>query len=261
MGIELKNLRFSYGSREILKGIDLTADYGQLIALLGPNGAGKSTLMRCLLGFLQDYRGDILLDGQNVRQLRRTALAKKVAYIPQSAPVVFNYTVLETVLMGATGSLGLLGTPGKDLEARSLALLEQLGIGQRARRGCAELSGGERQLVLLARALLQNARILVMDEPTANLDYGNQNRVMEQVSALVAQGYLVLYSTHDPNQALLYATRAVTLWDGRLLTDGPPATALTEEVLQTIYTIDVRRHTLPDGDTTVEICVPGRRRM
>ena len=112
MGVELQDLRFSYGERQVLKGISFSAGPGELIALLGPNGAGKSTLMRCLLGLLRGFQGTISIDGQDIRSLSRAALSPKIAYIPQSAPAVFNYTVLDTVLMGVTGSLGVLSTPG-----------------------------------------------------------------------------------------------------------------------------------------------------
>ena len=259
MGVELKNVRFSYGERQVLKGIDFSAGEGELIALLGPNGAGKSTLMRCLLGLMKSYDGSISIDGQDVRSLSRPALSKKIAYIPQSAPAVFNYTVLDLVLMGVTGSIGALSAPSKQHEERVMEILEGLGIGRLAQRGCEELSGGERQMALLARALVQDAKVLVMDEPTANLDYGNQNRVMERAAELAAQGYTILFSTHDPNQALLYASRALTLWDGRILTDGAPDQALTEGVLHTLYGIGVRRCALPDENVTV--CVPKRGKI
>lgn len=255
MGIEINGLSFSYGTRQVLREISFFAGAGELIALLGPNGAGKSTLMRCMLGFLKDYSGEIRMDGRDIRDLNRAALAREIAYIPQSAPAVFNYSVMDTVLMGVTGSIGVLNTPGPAHEKRALETLESLGVGHLAGRGCEELSGGERQLVLLARALVQDARVLVMDEPTANLDFGNQNRVMGCVSALSARGYIVLFSTHDPNQALLYASRALTLWDGRILTDGSPEYALTEETLKTLYGIDVRRHSLP-GECGMMVCMP-----
>lgn len=259
MDVELRNVRFSYGERPVLKGISFSAGAGELIALLGPNGAGKSTLMRCMLGFLKGYTGTISLAGQDVRTLSRAALSSKIAYIPQDSPATFNYTVMDMVLMGITGSLGVFGAPGAAQERRAEETLESLGIESLARRGFLQLSGGERQLALLARALVQDARVLVMDEPTASLDYGNQNRVMERVSELAARGYAVLFSTHDPNQALLYATRALTLWDGRLLTDGPPDRALTEDVIRTLYGIGVCRRSLPDVNGGISICVPRKR--
>ena len=260
MSIEVKGLRFAYGERRVLGGIDFSAGEGELIALLGPNGAGKSTLMRCLLGLLKGYEGSVAIDGQDIRALSRPALSKKIAYIPQSAPAVFNYTVLELVLMGATGSIGILSAPGPEHEARAVEILKELGIERLAKRGCGEISGGERQMALLARALIQNARVLVMDEPTSNLDYGNQSRVMERVCTLTEQGYIVLFSTHDPNQALLYAGRALTLWEGRILTDGKPEDALTRDVLQTLYGINVRRCAVTDEYGGVTVCLPVRRR-
>lgn len=258
MSIEISGLRFSYGERPVLRDVSFTAEPGELIALLGPNGAGKSTLMRCMLGFLKNYTGQIRIDGQEICQLSRGALSKKVAYIPQSAPAVFNYSVLDTVLMGATNSIGMIGSPGAEHERRAMETLESLGVAHLAKRGCEELSGGERQLVLLARALIQDAGVLVMDEPTANLDYGNQNRVMERVSELAGHGYTILFSTHDPNQALLYASRALTLWDGAILTDGPPKLAMTEETLRTLYGIAVRRCTLSASEGGMTVCVPRR---
>ena len=255
MYLEVERLCFSYGPRPVLRGVDFSAEGGELIALLGPNGAGKSTLMRCLLGLLNGYECHIRIGGRDLREMSRAALAREVAYVPQSAPPVFNYTVLETVLMGATGSVGMLRTPGTAQEEQAMAILEGLDIGRLARRGCGELSGGERQLTLLARALLQNAHILVMDEPTANLDYGNQNRVMERVSALAERGYIVLFSTHDPNQAILYAHRALTLWEGRILTNGPPEQALTGEILERLYGIPVRRIRMAGGGM---VCLPRR---
>lgn len=255
MQIEVEDLCFSYGERQVLKNISFSAHEGELIALLGPNGVGKSTLMRCMLGFLKSCSGNILLDGENIRHMRRNELSKRIAYIPQSVPVTFNYTVLDTVLMGVTGSISPLSAPGAAQEAGALEALESLGVAHLARRGVEEISGGERQLVLLARALVQNAHVLIMDEPTANLDYGNQNRVMERTAELAERGYIVLISAHDPNQALMYASRALILRDGCVLCDDTPDRALTEEVLQSVYGIPVRRYTVPDAT----VCVPRRR--
>lgn len=256
MGIEISGLSFSYGERRVLRDVSFSAGYGELIALLGPNGAGKSTLMRCMLGFIRDYTGRISVDGREIRGMSRAELSKRIAYIPQSAPSVFNYTVLDAVLMGVTGGIGLLSSPGAEQEELAEGILERLGIVHLAERGCEELSGGERQLVLLARALIQDARIVVMDEPTANLDYGNQNRVMEHVLELAGQGYTILFSTHDPNQAMLYAGRALTLRDGGVLTDGDPDSTLTEGVLETLYGIVVRKCRLPREYGGISLCLP-----
>ncbi len=257
--LEVNDLCFSYGERQVLSGVSFRADAGELIALLGPNGAGKSTLMRCILGFLKGYTGAIRVEGNEVREMSRAELSRHTAYIPQSSPSVFNYTVLDTVLMGVTGSIGVLGSPGAAHEQKAMELLESLGVAHLAQRGCEELSGGERQLVLLARALIQDARILIMDEPTANLDFGNQNRVMAHAAHLAEEGYTVLYSTHDPNQALLYATRAMTLYGGTLLTDGSPRDALGEKTLEILYDLQVSRHMIACDTGDVAVCIPRGR--
>lgn len=257
MGVDIQNLSFSYGARPVLDRVCFSAVSGELVAVLGPNGVGKSTLFRCMLGLLKTYTGMITLDGADLRALTRPELARRAAYIPQSSQPVFNYTVRETVLMGVTGWLPLLQTPKAEHMARVDETLERLGIASLAERGCGELSGGERQLVLLARALVQDAKTLVMDEPTANLDYGNQSRVMDCARNLALEGYTVIFSTHDPNQALLNATRALVLRDGGVLADGAPEAVLTEELLQDLYGIGVVRRTLPDSGQTV--CIPARK--
>lgn len=250
--LECKNLQFSYGNRAVLKDISFTAKEGDIIALLGPNGAGKSTLFRSLLGFLKPDGGEVLIDGKPIASFSRRALAREIAYIPQSHSPTFNYTVLQSVLMGATAALGTLASPGKEDETRAMALLETLGIAQLAHRGCRKISGGERQLMLLARALLQDAKVLLLDEPTANLDYGNAARVMERICALSREGYTVLFSTHEPNHALRYATRTLALRRGALLADGESTAVLSEALLSALYGIPVAVHALAETN----VCIP-----
>lgn len=242
MGIEIRQLTFSYGERKILNRIDLSVTSGEVIGVLGPNGVGKSTLFRCILGFLKRYSGEIFLDGENIRLMERKKIAKKIAYIPQSSTPAFNYSVLDTVLMGMSGRFGLIGRPTQRHVAFAMDVLDHLGIAHLSQRGCGEISGGERQLALLARAMVQEAKTIIMDEPTANLDYGNQNLVMESIDALANRGYTIILSSHDPNQVLLYATRALVLHDGRIIADGAPSLVLTEEVLSGMYGIEVARH-------------------
>ena len=249
--LECKNLQFSYGNHAVLKDISFTAKEGEIIALLGPNGAGKSTLFRSLLGFLKPDGGEVLIDGKPIAGFSRRALAREIAYIPQSHSPTFNYTVLQSVLMGATAALGTLASPGKEDEARAMALLETLGIAQLAHRGCRKISGGER-LQQHLRALLQDAKVLLLDEPTASLDYGNAARVMERICALSREGYTVLFSTHEPNHALRYATRTLALRDGALLADGESTAVLSEELLSALYGIPVAVHALAETN----VCIP-----
>ncbi len=237
MEIEVRALSFSYGKQPVLRELGFSVEKGTLTAVLGANGAGKSTLFRCLLGFLKPQTGEIFLSGKPLSAYTRREMAAKIAYIPQSSEPIFNYTVLDTVLMGTTGTMNVLQRPGEREREAALQAMRQLGIEALAERGISQISGGERQLALIARALVQNAEILIMDEPTANLDYGNQQRVLRQIRNLTEHGYTVLLSTHNPEHALRYAHRVLALQDGRAIADGAAETALTAELLQELYGI------------------------
>jgi iron complex transport system ATP-binding protein len=254
--LEITDLSFSYGTRPILNDVNFDAGPGDLIALLGPNGVGKSTLFRCILGFLKGYRGSVRVVGKDVRHLSPLALARLVAYIPQSSAQVFDYTVLELVLMGMASQLKLLETPGKKQEEDAREVLNELGIDHLRHRGCGQISGGEYQLVLLARALAQKARILLMDEPTANLDYGNQYRVMERISRLSRRDFTVILSTHDPNQALQHANRALIVQKGSISADGRPDDVMTEDMLSGMFNIGVCRMQVTAAGQVYPICLP-----
>ena len=171
MQIDVQDLVFSYGGADVLQGVSFCADKGERIAVLGPNGVGKSTLFRCLLGFLEPKRGCVKIAGRDVQAYSRRALAAELAYIPQSYHPVFDHTVLESVLMGLSSQLGTFDRPSRAQAARAMQILSEFGIAPLAERGCTRISGGERQLMLLGRALMQNAHTLIMDEPTASLDY------------------------------------------------------------------------------------------
>lgn len=239
MRVRTKNLYFSYGAQPILKDMDFRAHEGSLVAVLGPNGAGKSTLFKCILGFLKNYEGEILIDDVDVRQMSRKELAEKVAYIPQSTAPVFNYSVLDMVLMGTTGSLGYMSSPGEEERKRAMDALNELGIGHLADRGFARISGGERQLALISRALVQQAKIIIMDEPTANLDYGNQYRVMEKTRELADNGYTIILSTHNPEHALLFADKCFVIQNGEFVSAGSSEDVLNEEMMRKLYGVDV----------------------
>ena len=251
MSIEIRRLGFSYGSTDVLHDITFTAADGDIAAVLGPNGVGKSTLFRCVLGFLAPSEGGILVNGKDMRTLDRRAAAREIAYIPQSSEPIFNYTVLDTVLMGTTGTMNVLQRPGRRQQEAAVQALQRLGIEALAQRGIGTISGGERQLALIARALVQNAEILIMDEPTANLDFGNQQRVLAQIRALAARGYTVLLSTHNPEHALHYAHRVLALQGGHIAADGPTETALTPQLLQTLYGIQAILAEVPTDRGTV----------
>lgn len=257
-GLEVRNLAFSYGSRPILQGIDFRANPGDFIAVLGPNGVGKSTMFKCILRFLHGYAGDVLVDGTSTSSMTRKQIASKIAYIPQSSAQVFDFTVLELVMLGYATRLPLFRTPDCDAEEHALSVLDSLGIAHLAHQGCGQVSGGEYQLVLLARTLVQDARILIMDEPTANLDYGNQYRVMDRIAGLTRDDFIIMMAAHDPNQVLLHANRALIVEEGRVIADGVPDQVMTSELLSHMYGIDVHRHHVQDDGRQVPICIPAR---
>ena len=240
MTLTVKDLTYRYAktAAPVLQGISFTAESGDFLSVLGANGAGKSTLFRCLLGGLTDYTGAIELDGRDVRTLSRRETAEHIAYIPQIHRPTFGYSVLDTTLMGLTRQLSPFRSPTPEMEKHAMDALEQMGVAQLAERNFATLSGGEQQLVLIARALCQQSDILVMDEPTSSLDYGNQLRVLERVRLLAQQGYTVLLSTHDPQHALRFSQKVLALSGGQVAADGCTADVLTPELLRRLYGVE-----------------------
>ena len=236
MILTVQGLSYAYGkAAPVLRDVSFTAQNGDFLSVLGANGAGKSTLFRCLLGGLEDYTGTILLDGRDVRTMTRRQLAAHIAYIPQIHRPTFGYSVLDVTLMGLTRYLSPFRSPSKELDARALSALERMGVAHLSTRNFATLSGGEQQLVLIARALCQQSDILIMDEPTSSLDYGNQLRVLQQVRTLSEQGYTVLLSTHDPQHALRFSHRVLALSGGVVAAEGDTCAVLTPDLIQRLY--------------------------
>ncbi len=254
MNIEVKNLSFSYAGRPVLQDVSFTLEKGQFLSILGPNGVGKSTLFKCMLGLLSGYTGQVLVDGRDTRTFSIREAARHMAYIPQSSRPVFHFSAADMVLMGATGSLSPFHTPGKAEQARCQWALERLGIAHLSHRCYHKLSGGEQQLVLIARALVQNAPILLLDEPTANLDFGNQLLVLEQTRSLAREGYTILQTTHNPEQSYLYSDRILALQNGRVLTEGTPAEVVTAPTMQALYHVDTEVLSLYQDH--IRICLP-----
>lgn len=253
MSMKVEDLCYSYGSREVLKNVSFCAEYGEILSVLGPNGAGKSTLFRCMLGLLIPSSGSVAIDGRPIRALSQKQLARHIAYIPQSHNPVFNFSVLDMVLMGTTAQLGSFESPKREQLAQAESALERLGISHLKDRGYANISGGERQLTLIARAMAQQAKILVMDEPSANLDFGNRIRVMQTLRDLAKDGYGVIQSTHDPDQAYRYSDRILALRDGRVLAWGTPKEILHAPLISKLYGVDVQVHSLMDD--SIRVCV------
>ncbi len=237
MSIAVEKLHFAYAAVPVLKDVSFSLKKGEILAVLGPNGAGKSTLFRCMLGMERNYRGTVTVGGQDAAKLSPRALASRIAYIPQVHDHTFPYSVKDVVLMGTAHTLSPFFSPGKTQRAWAQEAMEAVGIAHLAEKTVSKLSGGEQQLVLIARALAQRAETLLMDEPTSSLDYGNQTRVLRCVRALADSGYSVMVSTHNPQHALFYADRVLALHDGRIIACGAPENVITPALLETLYGI------------------------
>jgi len=241
------DIRFGYQRRPVLTGASLELDAGELVCLLGINGAGKSTLLRIMLGLQRPEHGLVTLDGAPLTNWSRRQLAQLVAYVPQVHIAPFPYTVAQVALLGRLPANGLFRAPGSaDLDCVH-GVLAQLGIAHLAKRVYTEVSGGERQLTLIARALAQEAQLLVMDEPLAGLDYGNQIRLLDRLERLAADGYGVLMTTHDPNQPLSGCQRVALLIDGSVAAQGAPAEVLTPAAIYRLYGVSVDLLRTADG--------------
>lgn len=237
--LEARDLHYGWRGRLVLQGVNLRLAPGEVLSLLGANGAGKTTLLRLLLGLLSPLRGEVLLAGRPLGDYRRQALAQQVAYVPQVHVTPFPYTVREIALLGRLPSSGLTRAPSAADHALVDQVLARLAIGELAERPYTEISGGERQLTLIARALVQGARVLVFDEPVSGLDYGHQLRLLEHLRQLAADGYAIVKTTHHPEHALLASTRVALLRDGRIDADGPPATVVTPAAIERLYGVRV----------------------
>ncbi|WP_034387337.1 ABC transporter ATP-binding protein [Comamonas composti] len=233
----LRTLELStgHGRQVVSQGINLEIASGQVLCLLGPNGCGKTTLFRTLLGLLAPLAGQVLVQEQPIQGWTRAEFAHRVGYVPQAQSGVFAFEVLDMVLMGRAARLSALSGPSRSDRALALACMQRLGIAGLATRRYTELSGGQRQLVLIARALAQEPALLIMDEPTAALDFGNQILVLEQIAALRAQGMAVLLSTHQPEHGLQIADCIALLGQGRMLDMGAPAEVATPRALAALY--------------------------
>ena len=255
--VKVENLRFSYGEKEVLKDVSFLAQPGELLSVLGANGVGKSTLFRCILNLLPDYRGKIFLNGVESRTLPPRQLARQAAWIPQNTAPAFHCSVEDIVLTGTAARLHPLAAPGKRERELALQAMERLGIADLRSRCFHRLSGGEQQLAVIARALAQQTKILLLDEPTASLDFGNQMKVLSVIRGLAEEGYTVLQTTHNPEQTYLFSHRVLAMKDGAVLAQGTPQEVITEEIMEKMYGLSVRVTSL-HGDRA-RVLLPGDR--
>jgi len=245
--LHARDLGFAYGRKRVLDAVELAIHGGELLALLGINGAGKSTLLRLLLGFERPHQGQVMLDERSLHDYTRRELAREIAYVPQAHTAPFPYTVNEVVLLGRIAHSGFLHAPSNQDRRVAETAIAQLGIAALADRPYTTLSGGERQLTLIARALAQEARLLILDEPASALDYGNQIRLLGKLRELADAGYAILFTTHHPEHVQIAADRVALLIDGRIAADGVPAEILNPAMLQRLYGVEVEWLTRANG--------------
>jgi len=255
--LTVKNIRYWYRSeRIILEDISFELAEREILCLLGPNGTGKTTLLRCILSLHSPKNGEIELHGKPIRSIPPAKRAAMMAYVPQATTVAFPYTALEIVLMGRVSHIGLGGRAGKTDRQLAVEAMERLGIIDLAENRFDEMSGGEKQMTLVARALAQQAQILIMDEPTANLDYHNQVKMLQVVRSLSEQGIAILMTSHYPDHAFLACTKAVLMCDGLIMAQGAPEEVVTTENLTRLYSTPVTvTNALVNGIET-KVCVP-----
>jgi len=229
------NLTIGYRDRVVGRGLDVALATGDVLALLGPNGGGKTTLLKTLLGLLAPQSGEVRLGDRRLASLTSRERARLIAYVPQFHVATFAFTVEAVVLMGRTAHGNLFSRPSSADRAVAVRVLERFGIAHLRERPYTMISGGERQLVLLARALAQEPQFVVLDEPTASLDFGNQGKVLREIRALALSGHGVLFTTHDPNHAMRAADRAYLLRDGIRVGEGASGVILTQAQLERLY--------------------------
>jgi iron complex transport system ATP-binding protein len=238
--LEARAVHYAYGQRSVLAGVDFAVAPGEIVALLGANGAGKSTLLRLCLGLERPSRGEVRIQGRDIRAYGRRELARHVAYVPQSHASPFPYSVRDIVAMGRHSRGGLLGAHAARDRGIVDAQLERLGIAHLAERAYTQVSGGERQLALLCRALVQQAPLLVLDEPASALDFGHQVQLLARLRELADAGYAVIMSTHQPQHARNAAHRVLMMKDGRIVADGAPDAVLDRAAITQLYDIPER---------------------
>ena len=241
--LQVSDLYFSHGQREtdVLRGVSLLAGEGEITTVLGPNGCGKTTLFKCIGGVWKPRQGEVKIEGLDILLQSHAQRARLIATVPQEHEAAFPYSVFEVVLMGRASRVGAFATPSRQDRRRADEALEEAGIESLRDKACTRLSGGEKQLVLIARALAQDAPIMLLDEPVSHLDFRHQLLILRKIRRLAGEKRLIVLMTlHDPNLAIQFSDRVVLMASGGVASAGSPETVITEESLKQVYGIDVR---------------------
>lgn len=252
MVLDVKNISFSYDGDLIFENISFSIEKGDVLCILGPNGTGKTTLIKCLNNIHKADSGEILVNGENIENLSFAQISRHIGYIPQSHVPTFPFSVFDVVLMGRAPYLNLTDNPKDEDRQIALNALKTLGIEDLKDKEYTNLSGGERQLVFLARILCQQPDILILDEPTSHLDFGNQIKLLEIIDNLAKSDLSIIMSSHFPDHAFLSSTKVAIMKNKRFIDFGSPNNVVTEENLKKAYSIDVK---LIELDDKRKVCV------
>ncbi len=250
--LDVHHLDFAYSETPVLMDISFGVEPGRICGLIGPNGSGKTTLFKCLNGLLEPRKGYVSFAGKRVGDMSRKAVAGLMAVVPQQSDVAFSFTALHMVLMAKAARLSMWQRPSLDDAGKAENILETLGMGNLSQRPYNALSGGERQIILLARAMFQSPSVLLLDEPTAHLDFKNQHLILDTVHRITRQESLTtVVSLHDPNLASRYCDTVVMLKQGRVFGCGPARDLFQAETIESVYGIKVIVAGKASGNVTI----------
>jgi iron complex transport system ATP-binding protein len=254
--LEVNSLAFSYGKGLVFENVSFSLKKGEVLCVLGSNGAGKSTLIKCIAGILRPASGSVRILGEDTASLGARGIARHIGYVPQQNEVVFPFSVLDFVVMGRAPHLSMFSSPREEDMELAKESLAMVGLSELAERPVSTLSGGQSQMVLIARALVQKPSLLLLDEPTSHLDFGNQVLVLETVQKLASLGMSIVMNTHMPDHAFLVGSRAAALNGGRLVALGEVEAVLTDKTMSSVYGVKVAVREIEDMKR--KVCLPLR---
>lgn len=257
MKLEARNVSCGYDKKIVLSDVSFSVETGEICCLLGPNGVGKTTLFKTLLKLLKPISGKIVIDNEDIAKWPPSKMAEYTAYVSQYHVPPFPYLVKDVVMLGRINSVGYFGQPTRNDKEIVAGTMADMGISHLQDKAYTDISGGERQLVMIARALAQEPKVLVLDEPTASLDYGNMVKVLRKIKELQQKGYGVIMTTHSPDQAFMCDSKVVLLQRNKPVKFGSTVEIITESNLKSAYGVDIRIVEFAGKDgRIIRMCAP-----